>query len=177
MGEVGAPFYEANFNHLDPFPDVPKRTFDVAILGEVIEHIFNHPVGLISAIGELLKPGGHLILTTPNPRTLANAIRIFRGQWTCWGDSEFAALPKVDTNGRVISYEGIHYREYGRDTLLELIAKAGFTIEHHEYVGSGVAPHQPLMRRAFKSLPVWPILARHRLLGLSHYVIARWPGA
>ncbi len=84
MGEANAPFYEANFNRLDPFDAIPKGTYDVAILGEVIEHILNHPVGLVRSIGGLLKPGGRLILTTPNPSTLGNSLRVLRGQPISW---------------------------------------------------------------------------------------------
>ena len=175
MAEVRAPFYQSNFNHLDPFPDVPRGTFDVAILGEVIEHIFNHPVGLVRAIGSLLKPGGHLILTTPNPRTLANAVRLLRGHWICWGDGEFATMPKISAAGEILSFEDIHYREYGRDSLLDLIGQAGFAIGRHQYLGTGVAPHQPFLRRTIKSSPLWGQISRHRLFGLSHYVIAKRP--
>jgi SAM-dependent methyltransferase len=45
-----------------PYPDA---SFDLVVMTEVIEHLDNHR----AAIGELarvLKPGGHLILTTPN---------------------------------------------------------------------------------------------------------------
>jgi SAM-dependent methyltransferase len=45
-----------------PYPD---QSFDLVVLTEVIEHLENHR----SALGEVarvLRPGGHLILTTPN---------------------------------------------------------------------------------------------------------------
>lgn len=175
LAEVGAPYFEANFNALDPFAKLPAAHFDVAILGEVIEHILNHPVGFARAIRGLLKPGGRLILTTPNPLTLANAFRVLRGQSTCWGDSEFAAMPKQDAAGGLISFEGIHYREYGRSALLALLREAGFIIESHAYLSMGTSRNQTVLKRAIKALPGWRQLEQSRLFGMSHYVVARRP--
>jgi 2-polyprenyl-3-methyl-5-hydroxy-6-metoxy-1,4-benzoquinol methylase len=175
LGEVKAPCYAGSFNELDPFAAVPQAAFDVAILGEVIEHIVNHPVGFARAVGRLLRPGGRLILTTPNPYTLANAVRVIRGQSTCWGDGEFASLPKFDPSRGVITYEGIHYREYGRQPLLNLLTEAGFQIERHQYLAMGAARRQHAIKRLAKSLPLWRWLAAGRLFGMTHYVVARWP--
>ena len=49
---------------------------DVVVLGEVFEHILNHPAGLLQAVFRILRPGGTVILTTPNPSTLINAVRL-----------------------------------------------------------------------------------------------------
>jgi SAM-dependent methyltransferase len=51
--------------------DVADNTFDDAVAGEVIEHI--HPDDVPNVVKELkrvLKPGGKLLLTTPNPRAI-----------------------------------------------------------------------------------------------------------
>lgn len=42
------------------------RTFDTIICAELIEHLEN-PYSFLRDIGELLAPGGRVILTTPNP--------------------------------------------------------------------------------------------------------------
>lgn len=41
------------------------ESFDVVILTEVIEHV-NRPLEFLDSIKQLLKPGGHVIITTPN---------------------------------------------------------------------------------------------------------------
>ncbi|MFN8947486.1 MAG: class I SAM-dependent methyltransferase [Alphaproteobacteria bacterium] len=45
--------------------DLGER-FDVAFAGDVIEHV-NNPIALLQFIKRHLKPGGHALLTTPNP--------------------------------------------------------------------------------------------------------------
>jgi len=45
-----------------PYPD---KSFDLVVLTEVIEHLENHRVAL-GEVSRVLRPGGHLILTTPN---------------------------------------------------------------------------------------------------------------
>ncbi len=48
--------------------DHPKEYFDIVISQEVIEHVEEHD-RYLGLVHDLLKPGGYLILTTPNPRT------------------------------------------------------------------------------------------------------------
>jgi SAM-dependent methyltransferase len=45
-----------------PYPD---QSFDLVVLTEVIEHLENHRAAL-TEMARVLRPGGHLILTTPN---------------------------------------------------------------------------------------------------------------
>jgi 2-polyprenyl-3-methyl-5-hydroxy-6-metoxy-1,4-benzoquinol methylase len=175
MTEIGAPYYLANFNHLDPFPGLSPGQFDAAILGEVIEHIFNHPVGLLSAIGRLLKPGGYLMLTTPNPRTLLNAVRLVTGGNFMWGETEFATIPKVDAAGVFTACETIHYREYSQPVLLDMLRRAGFEIEIATFMGIGAAPGQSAVKQFLKALPACRWLQSHQIFGMSHYIVARQP--
>src|SRR4029077_6634968 len=45
--------------------DLPERHFDVVVSQEVIAHVPDQP-GYLERAARVLKPGGHLILTTPN---------------------------------------------------------------------------------------------------------------
>ena len=45
-----------------PYPD---QSFDLVVLTEVIEHLENHRAAM-GDVARVLRPGGHLILTTPN---------------------------------------------------------------------------------------------------------------
>lgn len=175
LESIGAPFHFANFNGLDPFADCPKDHYSAAILGEVFEHILNHPLGLLAGILGILRPGGILILTTPNPHTLANVVRLLRGRSIVWGDREFASMPKVAADGQIISYEGIHYREYSQALLAEMVTKAGFEVIRAEYLGSTAHARQPWINRAIKATPVWAILEGTRLFGAGNYLVCRRP--
>lgn len=58
-----------------PFAD---GAFDVVLATEVIEHLVDHPAFLREA-GRILKPGGYLVLSTPNVHRLKSRLTFF---WT-----------------------------------------------------------------------------------------------
>jgi len=53
-----------------PYPD---ESFDLIVLTEVIEHLENHRMA-IGEVARVLRPGGHLVLTTPNIMRLDSRI-------------------------------------------------------------------------------------------------------
>jgi SAM-dependent methyltransferase len=56
----------------------PEGRFDAVTLSHVIEHVPD-PVALLSEVRRILKPGGHLVLTTPNSRSLGH--QTLRAYW------------------------------------------------------------------------------------------------
>lgn len=56
----------------------PEAHFDAVTLNQVIEHVPD-PVAVLSECRRILKPGGHLILYTPNSRSLGH--RVFGRHW------------------------------------------------------------------------------------------------
>jgi SAM-dependent methyltransferase len=63
---VRSRFPEIQFILGDAFsPELPLASFDVITLWHSIEH-FQDPFGALNAIGRLLRPGGKLIVSTPN---------------------------------------------------------------------------------------------------------------
>jgi SAM-dependent methyltransferase len=50
----------------DPLP-FPDGHFESAILAEVIEHLWRDPALICAELNRVLKPGGTILLTTPNP--------------------------------------------------------------------------------------------------------------
>jgi 2-polyprenyl-3-methyl-5-hydroxy-6-metoxy-1,4-benzoquinol methylase len=60
---------EANFE---------KNYFDVIVLSHVIEHVYD-PESLLKQCYEILKPGGKIVITTPNFKSLGH--KIYKGFW------------------------------------------------------------------------------------------------
>jgi 2-polyprenyl-3-methyl-5-hydroxy-6-metoxy-1,4-benzoquinol methylase len=56
----------------------PKNYFDVVLLGDVIEHVFDTDM-LLKNIYDVLKPGGFLLLTTPNVASIGRRLMLLFG--------------------------------------------------------------------------------------------------
>jgi 2-polyprenyl-3-methyl-5-hydroxy-6-metoxy-1,4-benzoquinol methylase len=75
------PAFDAVFR-IDETVDLEKplpydsNSFDLVILAEVIEHLESHRP-IVAEIGRILRPGGHLILTTPNIARLHSRLHFF----------------------------------------------------------------------------------------------------
>lgn len=70
---LGSSFVRANLNEPLPWPD---STFDVAISTEGIEHLENH-FAFLAELNRILRPGGLLIVTTPNITALRSRVRFW----------------------------------------------------------------------------------------------------
>lgn len=66
------------FNDTDRLP-YKNDFFDLAIAGEIIEHIYDTDF-FLDEIKRVLKPGGKLILSTPNIASLGRRILLFLGR-------------------------------------------------------------------------------------------------
>jgi SAM-dependent methyltransferase len=97
-----------------PFRDAE---FDVVLFCEIIEHLFADPLSVLKEIKRVLKPGGTLILTTPNAARLENVakmiagINVYHPYSGYWGPY------------------GRHNREYTLLEIIELLDHCGFAIE------------------------------------------------
>lgn len=68
-------YKEADITKKLPFT---SGSFDCVILGEVVEHVPD-PDFLLREINRILKPGGHLIISTPNLVSWANRVLVLFG--------------------------------------------------------------------------------------------------
>jgi 2-polyprenyl-3-methyl-5-hydroxy-6-metoxy-1,4-benzoquinol methylase len=102
--------------HELPFQD---ESFDVVVLGEVIEHFTSDPVGSLEKVRRVLKEDGMLIVTTPNSLSAVNRIKRFLGQ----GDRLTYHSP-VMVSGNPYFYG--HHRLFCMEELQELLEKAGY---------------------------------------------------
>jgi len=117
---AGVNFTVCNLLHDDP-PSF-KGAFDVVVLAEVVEHLPMPPYLILRKIRGWLKPGGFLLLTTPNLFRLRNLARMVAGR------------DLFDTF--MLPRDGVslgHQTEYSATHLAWHIAEAGFTIERLEH--------------------------------------------
>jgi cyclopropane fatty-acyl-phospholipid synthase-like methyltransferase len=72
-GKLGDAFVEANLDGELPWAE---QTFDAVFSTEGIEHLENH-YSFLREVNRILKPGGVLVLTTPNITALRSRMRFF----------------------------------------------------------------------------------------------------
>jgi SAM-dependent methyltransferase len=103
---------------MDEFP-YPDDTFDVVMFAEMIEHLAVNPVWALSEIHRVLKPGGHLIVTTPNALSIERVGSVLTGRRPI----------VVDHYNPAFGYGARHNREYASYELHALLDETGFEVE------------------------------------------------
>ena len=157
FAKKGIKYWHTNLNDVEPLANIPGSSYDLLLLGEVFEHILNQPAGLLRSSLRVLRPGGMLILTTPNPSTVMTAMRVLADQYVLWGTDEFLRDTKVD-GGKIIDNGEIHYREYPARLVAELLSELGFRIGGVRYVQMGISKvHSPLKRLIKTLLQATPV--------------------
>jgi SAM-dependent methyltransferase len=117
----GAPslFRYRHFNvEQDPFP-YEARTFDCVLFCEILEHLLLNADRAVAEIARVVRPGGYLIVSTPNATRLMNLywLALGRNIWDGYSD-----------NGPY----GRHNREYTLREVGALLARHGFAVERAE---------------------------------------------
>ena len=152
-----------SLNEAEVLPGVKTGSVDGILFGEVFEHLLNCPYGVLKEFKRVLKVGGVMVLTTPNPSTLMNLWRLAVDRPLMRGGKEFATMPKYES-GQWITYAEIHYREYTADEMRRMFEDLGFEIVGFSYMPMGLGKNQPLSRRIIKRLPLWSLFNRTRML-------------
>lgn len=106
-----------------PFSD---GSFDFIFCGEVIEHLFS-PDYLLEEIFRLLKPGGYVVLTTPNLASWRNRVSLLLG-WQPLG-SEVSTRYRVGHPRAPQGHPSGHLRLFTPRALRELAPRYGFAVE------------------------------------------------
>lgn len=115
--------FECEIDHFDaerdPFP-YPDAAFDTVLCCELIEHLVNDPMAMMSEINRILKPGGHLVLTTPNIVSARAISAMLQGYHPAF----FPAYIRPRKAGE--EPEARHNREYAPMEIQHLLTDAGF---------------------------------------------------
>jgi SAM-dependent methyltransferase len=139
-------------------PGIPLKEgqFDVIVFQDVIEHLPFSSRGIFREFHRLLKPGGELIVCTPNLTRIATRVKLLLGRTVhpplpyFWG-SEFP-------------FPG-HYREYTGKEIHQMLEWSGFVPLELRYVNRATAGRLWRVRRRWPSenpsrLATWMILAQ-----------------
>ncbi len=101
---------------------VGDESFDVVIATEVIEHLVR-PRNLLRFAKKVIRPGGHLIISTPFHGYLKNLALALTNKW----DSHLTPL-----------WDGGHIKLWSHKTLSQLLKEGGFRLVR--FIGAGRIP-------------------------------------
>ena len=96
--------------------------FSTVLCCELIEHLTGDPMHMMAEINRILKPGGHLVLTTPNIGSLRAIAAILEG----YHPGFFPAYIRPPAEGE--EPEARHNREYTPREILRLFRDSGFEV-------------------------------------------------
>jgi len=105
-----------------PFSD---SEFDVAIFNELFEHLRINPIFTMKEVCRVLKPGGMLMLSTPNLRSLGGLRNLLLKNlsYSCCSDV-YDQYRKLETLGHMG-----HVREYTSAEVAAFLQRCGFRIK------------------------------------------------
>jgi 2-polyprenyl-3-methyl-5-hydroxy-6-metoxy-1,4-benzoquinol methylase len=133
------------------------ESFDVVLSLEVVEHLPIAPYEHIRCLCEALRPGGYLVLSTPNAARLTNISRLLRRK---------PILPEADLTFAPPTFgnEYIHRREYVASEIVTAMKRAGLAHERTYYL-SGRQRNWLSLRQHMRRLYVLiPHLRKNMLL-------------
>jgi len=105
-----------------PFPDA---SFDAVLFNELFEHLRINPIVTMREARRVLRPGGRLLLSTPNLRSfrgLRNLLLHDLGAASSPG--VYAQYEKLETLGHMG-----HVREYTAREVADFLERVGFVVE------------------------------------------------
>lgn len=130
---------------------------DMVLFNEVFEHLRIDLVFTFSEVMRVLKPGGTLMLSTPNLRSLRGIKALLidgRGAW---------CMPHLHENWSHVGRTGAmgHVREYTPRDVVEFLTHMGFRCERVVYRGrSNRTPARALVRLVPSLRPFFSVIAR-----------------
>jgi SAM-dependent methyltransferase len=104
----------------DPFP-YPDAHFSTVLCCELIEHLAADPMHMMAEINRILKPGGHLVLTTPNLAGLRAVSALLLGYHPGLFSVYLRPSQGQPSDAR-------HHREYTPIEIHMLLEDAGFEV-------------------------------------------------
>ena len=107
-------------------------SFDVVLCGDVVEHL-RDPVAALARLRPLLKPGGRVVLSTPNIANWAIRLSLLGGRWRY---TERGILDRT------------HAHLFTRKTLTETVDAAGYRVVELDHTAPVPMVGTPAVERA-----------------------------
>jgi glycosyltransferase involved in cell wall biosynthesis/SAM-dependent methyltransferase len=105
----------------DPYP-YPDGHFATVLCCELLEHLYHDPMHMMAEINRILRPGGAVVLTTPNICSL----RAIEAILLRYHPGFFHQYIRPDERGEI---EPRHNREYAPRDVMLLLEDAGFEVK------------------------------------------------
>jgi len=150
----------------DPFPYADEY-FATVLCCELIEHLVEDPMAMMLEINRILRPGGHLVLTTPNLASSRAIAAILQG----FHPGFFPAYVRPSKDDEV---EARHNREYTPREIRQLLIDSGFEVTLLE---TGPFRQEPRPELGWVTHLLERYLLDTELRGDGIYVVGRKVGA
>jgi SAM-dependent methyltransferase len=151
-----------------------NNTFELAVLTEVIEHLPHSPVTPLEEVKRVLKPGGYVVITTPNAAKLHHRLKLLAGQSTSFPIHQLREVKHGDG-----SLYHLHNREYTLGELAQLLEWAGLEVVRAEQLCLYPPTRKKVAQEPFKNRVIkWAGFAAQQLHSSfkdSLYIIAQKP--
>ena len=119
-----------------------NNQFDIVLIAEVIEHVA-HPDEFLRTIAQMLKPGGHIVLTTPNGGYFKNTLPKFSD---CPDPSQYEIMQfKPNSDGHIFL---LHL-----DEIEQLTYQAGLVVKETRLVTNPLTNGHVKLHHLLKLLP------------------------
>lgn len=122
LDPAGQQFTSKGYQDKVPLPD---HSAQLVFALEIVEHLIS-PFHLLSEAYRILKPGGHLVITTPNVTRIGNIFKLFIGRSL---NDRLAPPGYNDPNDEWRP----HAREYAMHELADMLRHVGFEIARSRF--------------------------------------------
>lgn len=135
--------------------------YDIVYANQIIEHLV-YPADLVRKISKLLRPGGRLVISTPNADYFKNELPTFTelGDPRDWEHMQFTA----DGDG--------HFFAYTREELMRVFAECGFPYATATFFESPFISGHVKVRHVYRWIPA-PVLKMLDVLSTSIPFLSR----